>query len=163
MIRGIAFVIFNVLILSHATKLQAQSKEETRANVAAAVAAQRFIITAQSATGQKGRTVNLTGAPNTILVTKDTFQCYLPYYGRSYNASIAYTGSGGVECATTQFTCETKPRKKGGWELTIKPANHNDVQNMVLTIGPDGYTTANVTLLNRSPMTYYGVLAPRNP
>ena len=166
-IRSLRFLI-SICILSTGTllsgDLRAQSKDEERQAVQAAVQNQEYVFTAQTATGQRGRSIQLSGGPYTIKVSKELFECDLPFYGSSFSGSAGYgnMGESGVVCKSSKFSYEMKPRKKGGWEVTVKPEEKKDIVNITLTIGPDGYTTVNATLTNRSPMRYYGlVAAPR--
>jgi hypothetical protein len=57
----------------------------------------------------------------------DSIVSYLPYFGRAYTATLG-SETGGIEFTSTKFDYKSKARKKGGWDLTIKPKDVKGVQ-----------------------------------
>jgi hypothetical protein len=52
-----------------------------------------------------------------------------------------------------------KEKKNNSWIVTIKPKDHNPVQSMYFTLYENGTAQLNVTLSNRSPISYTGVIS----
>ena len=113
----------------------------------------------------KVQTVMPTGASN-IQVTNDydiklygdSLVTYLPFFGRAYSAR-GYGQDGGINFTSTDFTYSLKSKKKGGWEIAIKPSDTHDVRQLFLNIGETGYASLQVISNNRQPISYYGYIA----
>jgi len=62
---------------------------------------------------------------------------------------------------TKNFDYTVTPQKKGGWEVTIKPKDRNsDIQQMVLSIGQNGYASLQVISSSRDAISYNGSILP---
>ena len=90
----------------------------------------------------------------------DSVISYLPYFGRAYSATYG-TESGGIEFTSTKFDYKAKARKKGGWDITLKPQDVRNVEEIDLTISDDGSASLRVTSTNRQPISFYGVVVHR--
>jgi len=102
-----------------------------------------------------------------LKVKKDSIIAFLPYFGVSHMAPPMGSDDGGIKFATTKFSYKQREKKKGGWEITIKPTENNitdwrDVQQMILTISPAGYASLTVISSNRDPISFSGELASKN-
>ena len=89
----------------------------------------------------------------------DSIVSYLPYFGRAYSAG--YGEGGGIEFTSTKFDYKAKARKKGGWDIIIKPKDVRDVEEMDLTLSDDGSASLRVSSNNRQPISFYGVVVHR--
>lgn len=89
----------------------------------------------------------------------DSMVAYLPYFGRAYVAD--FNGGGGVNFTSTQFDYKIFNRKKGGWNIDIKPKDTKDVRQLYFTIFENGYATLQVTSENRQAISYNGYIAGR--
>ena len=94
----------------------------------------------------------------TVKVTKGKITVDLPYYGQAYAPPIDPTQSG-IQFTTTAFDYFFTPRKKDGWSVRIKPKDAKDVQQVLLTISSEGYTSLQVTSISRQPITFNGYVA----
>lgn len=111
----------------------------------------------------KVQTVMPSGAGN-IQVTSDydiklygdSLVTYLPYFGRAY--SSGYGDGGGVNFTSTEFQYKSKTKKKGGWEITIRPSDTKDVRQVFLSIGETGYGSLQVISNNRQTISYFGYI-----
>ncbi|BAU54483.1 DUF4251 domain-containing protein [Mucilaginibacter gotjawali] len=120
----------------------------------------RFYFNAEYALPQRGGMKNLTSIYD-VKITKDSINAFLPYYGQAYMAPDPGTTEGGIKFISTNFSYKVNPGKKGGWEIIIKPKDHDisnwrDVQQMILNISPDGYATLSVISTNRDPISFQG-------
>jgi hypothetical protein len=146
------FIIFFglfVMIASHAQ----ESNEATLKNL---LANKNFIFKAQSAWPLQGTVVQLTPGFD-MRVMNDSINTYLPYFGRSYQASYGSTNSG-INFTTTKFEYKLKEKSKGGWELTIKPNDAKDINQLSYSISKNGYATLQVTSNSRQAISFYGVV-----
>lgn len=118
-----------------------------------------YVFRAQSATPMSGRVIQLTSEYD-VRVSKDTVIAFLPYFGRAYAAPLDAT-NGGIKFTSTRFTNDISPKKKGGWDLIIKPTDVKDVQILNFSISENGYATLQVTSINRQPISFYGSISPQ--
>ncbi|MBV8252153.1 MAG: DUF4251 domain-containing protein [Chitinophaga sp.] len=162
--RLILHVMLSGVLLTAATMQLSAQKKETRAEkqavrqaqVAGWVNSQQFVYVPQTAIPMGGRVVQLT--PDfSFEVTKDSIVSYLPYYGRAYTAPIDPTKNA-MNFKTKDFTYEKTVRKKGGWDITIKPKDNSDINSINLSIGPEGYGSLQVTSYNTQPISFNGVI-----
>jgi len=111
----------------------------------------------------KAQTVLPTGAvPNRQLtseydlrVSKDTVISHLPYFGRAYTAPMDPT-KGGIQFTSTNFEYKETKRKKGGWDILIKPHDTQDASQLLLNITEAGYASLQVIGNNRQPISFSG-------
>src|SRR5215469_5126798 len=146
------FLFAAIALLSLRTA--AQSADEKAAAVKDMVESKNFIFQAQTALPMRGSVRQLT-TDFDLKVTPTAIVSYLPYFGRDFVAPMNPTQSP-LQFTSTKFDLTTTTRKKGGWEIVIKPTDHREVQSMTLTISTAGYTTLQVTNLNRDPISFNG-------
>ena len=135
----------------------AQDSTKTSATAKDWVEQQNFIFTPQTALPMRGRTVHLNSYFD-CRVSKDSLVSNLPYYGRSYSASIN-PSENGLNFVSTKFDYTVKPRKKGGWEVSIKPKDANDVREMDFTIFENGSASLYVNSNNREAISFNGYIS----
>lgn len=116
----------------------------------------------------KAQTVLPTGAvPNRQLtsdydlrVSRDTVVSYLPYFGRAYTAPMDPT-KGGIQFTSVKFDYKETKRKKGGWDIIIKPQDTPDATQLILNISEAGYASLQVLSNNRQPISFSGYIVER--
>lgn len=116
----------------------------------------------------KAQTVLPTGAvPNRQLnsdydlrVSPDTVISYLPYFGRAYTAPIDPT-KGGIQFTSVKFDYKETQRKKGGWDIVIKPQDTQDASQLILNISEAGYASLQVIGNNRQPISFSGIIVEK--
>lgn len=133
-------------------------KEEQAAKVTAMIEGQRFLFRPQSANPMRGRLIQLT-TEYSVKVGKDTIVADLPYFGRSFTAPID-PSRGGIQFNATKFDYQVTNIKKG-WQITIKPSDASDIQQLFLTVFTNGSATLQVTSTNRTPITFNGQVLER--
>ena len=114
----------------------------------------QFIFHAQTAMPSSGPTKQLTSEYDVRLST-NAFVSHLPYFGRAYSAPYG-SGDGGFDFTSKDFAYSSKPRKKGGWDITIKPKDVTDVREFLLTVSESGYGTLQAMSNNRRPISFTG-------
>ena len=112
----------------------------------------------------EARTVSPIGRPTRQLtsyydltISGDSVISVLPYFGRAYVAPLS-AADGGIRFTSTDFDYETRPRRKGGWNIKITPKDVNTVQQMNLTVSANGQASLQVTSNNRQPISFMGVI-----
>lgn len=136
---------------------RAQSATNNAAAVKTLLDSGNYVFHAQSALPMQGTIHQLT-TDYTVKVTKGKITVDLPYYGQAYAPPIDPTQSG-IQFTTTAFDYFFTPRKKDGWSVRIKPKDAKDVQQVLLTISSEGYTSLQVTSISRQPITFNGYVA----
>lgn len=144
------FFTLNILVLSIA-KAQKGNSDAIRQKIEA----QNFVFKAQSAQPQGGNTRQLTSEYD-VTVTKGSIVSYLPYFGRAYTTPIDPSDNG-IKFTSTNFEYKTTKTKKG-WEITIKPKDAKDVQQLFLVIFDNGNASLDVMTINRQGISFDGYI-----
>lgn len=113
-----------------------------------------FIFKAETANPQSGRTRQLTQEYD-LTISGSKIVCFLPYYGRAYNAPVS--SEGGIKFTSTDFSYDIKKVKKG-WEITMVPKDVTDVHQMYLTAFTNGRATLQVTSNSRQNISFNGYI-----
>lgn len=145
---------FLLLLLAFARISSAQQTDPQI--LQSAIDAKTFVFEARQATGMRGRMIQLDPG-YTLNVTPEQVVGSLPFFGRSYEGTMG-TSDGGLNFELTEYTYTVKPRKKGGWDITIKPSQTQDIQSIYLTIQKTGNTSLRITSNSKEGMSYQGII-----
>ena len=115
-----------------------------------------YTFLAQYAQPMSGRQMTLT-TEYTLTIRNDSLISYLPYFGQAYVAPINPQDAG-LEFASTNFDYVASPTKKGGYTITIKPANESKASQMILNITSAGYASLQVLSTNRQAISFRGII-----
>jgi hypothetical protein len=134
-----------------------QAKQTSYQKLKRGIDAKQFHFLASSATGSKGRTVQLTGG-YFIFLGGDSLTVALPFYGTEYQSSHygASKEDAGINFHTHKFSYKADTTKKGGWDITIQPDGQSSASRIFLSISSTGSCRTSITSSGRSAMTYYG-------
>src|SRR4030095_726247 len=144
-------LLFWVLTMVLTGSLAAQEKDSAIKNM---VEKRQFVFHAQTALPSTGGSRQLTSAYD-LKVLNDSLVSYLPYFGRAYSTTYGAT-DGGLNFTSTKFDYKASTRKKGGWEISIKPNDVTDFREFLLTISENGYGTLRAFTNNRQPISFNG-------
>lgn len=144
-----------LLMIGFITSIKAQTGD---LSVTAAVQAKRYVFEVSMIRPTKGGQRPMTGG-YTLKVMKDTVVCDLPYIGRVYQAPMNRDESG-IKFTSTEFEYKITERKKGGWNIVIKPKDHPRVNALNLTVYDDGGSSLDVTSNDREPIYFTGTVSP---
>jgi hypothetical protein len=144
------FLTFFIIMLGVFPALKAQ--ENDAAELQQMFDTKNFIFKAETANPQSGRTRQLTQEYD-LTISRDKIICFLPYYGRAYNAPVS--SEGGIKFTSIDFTYDVKKVKKG-WEITMIPKDVSDVHQMHLTAFTNGRATLQVTSNSRQNISFNG-------
>ncbi len=104
-----------------------------------------------------GRSRTLTPSYRVIL-NNGEIDSYLPYFGRAYKAEYGSNQSP-MSFRTKVSDLKVEEWKKGGWIVSFKAGNKNDLMDFIFNIGETGSVTLNVNSTNRQAISYYGDLS----
>ncbi|QQL51333.1 DUF4251 domain-containing protein [Mucilaginibacter ginkgonis] len=150
-----------VLVIACATALtvSAQSKADKKVAQQTAIKAmvdnQRFDFVAQYVTPQGGGRRYLTSTYD-LKVRKDSVIAYLPYFGQAYFDVPYNPTDGGIKFTSTKFSYKVTPKKKGGWDVLIEPADSRYYQKLYFSISPNGNASLSMNITNRSFISFDG-------
>ncbi len=150
----IASAFITTTVLAQQTTKQAKAAAKAAA-IKAKIDAQTYTFKAQYAMPMRGGQKYLTGDYD-LRVTKDSVIAYLPYFGRAYMSAPITPEESGIMFTSTKFGYKIEPKKKGGWLITITPANVKYVAKLMLDVSPSGTASLNVSSNYRDVITFTG-------
>jgi hypothetical protein len=136
--------------------LNAQAQDE--ASVKSLIESKRFVFKVQTIMPLSG-TVRQSLNEYDIRLYGDSLISQLPYFGRAFTAPMPGE-RGGFYFTSTDFDYSIKNRKKGGWEILLKPKDVRDVREYFISVSEKGYANLRVISNSRQPISYSGVIAP---
>ncbi len=151
------FLLFMAVFTGNTNIVIAQKKVPAKeVEIKNLLGSQQYIFYAQSVTPFSGRQRFLT-SDYTVTVSKDTVLSDLPYFGRAYAAPIG-SNDGGIKFTSVDFEYKISERKKGGWEINIKPKDGQGVQQLALTIYNNGTAYLFVNSNSRQSISFNGYI-----
>lgn len=114
----------------------------------------QFIFVADRVNPLRGRTRYLTSSYE-VIVKKDSLNCYLPFFGRAFQAPID-PSKGGIQFTSTNFSYTISTKSKNQWDITIKPNDYADVQQLYFNIFDNGNANLNVVSTYRDGISFSG-------
>jgi len=155
-----AFILL-CLAVSFTAGAQSGDKSDKNTAIKALIESRNYIFKPQTALPLTGQ-VHQLNYDYSLAVTDGSIVSYLPYYGRAYAPVPLDPAKGPMDFTSKDFEYTMTPRKKGGWDVTIKPKDIRDnVQSMSMTISADGYASLRVICTNRDAISYNGVISAK--
>lgn len=142
-----------VMLLS----LSVQSQNIQPVSTEDLIESQRYVFTAQSAQPLRGRQVQLTSI-YTLWVSRDTVTADLPFFGRAFAAPLD-PDKAGIHFSSTDFTYAVMKRKKGGWDIQIRPKDNRDISQLFLSVFANGNASLQVSSRDRENISYQGYIS----
>jgi hypothetical protein len=158
LVKIYAIIIASVCITTTALGQQPtkQTKAATKATaVKGKIDAQNYTFNAEYALPMHGGQKYLTGDYD-LRITKDSVIAYLPYFGRVYLSAPLTPEENGIMFTSTKFGYKIEPKKKGGWLITITPANVKYVAKLMLDVSPNGTASLTATSNYRDVINFTG-------
>lgn len=150
----VAAICITTTVSAQQTTKQAKAAAKTAA-IKAKIDAQNYTFKAEYAMPMRGGQKYLTSDYD-LRITKDSVIAYLPYFGRVYMSAPITPEENGIMFTSTKFGYKVAPKKKGGWIITITPANVKYVAKLILDISPSGTTSLSVSSNYRDVITFTG-------
>jgi hypothetical protein len=135
-------------------------KAQDETSIKSLIESKRFLFKVQTIMPLSG-TVRQSLNEYDIRLYGDSLISQLPYFGRAFTAPMPGE-RGGFYFTSTDFDYSVKNRRKGGWEILLKPRDVRDVREYSISVSGKGYANLRVTSNNRQPISYSGVVAPLN-
>lgn len=133
---------------------QVKSGNDSSGSIGELVKSQNYVFRADRVLPLSGPGKILT-TPYDLYVSEDTIRAWLPYFGRAYQAPTD-PARGGIKFTSTQFNYRLTQAKKGGWEVSIKPEDVRDVQQLTLHISEGGSASLHVISTHRQAISFIG-------
>lgn len=146
--------IMSMLLAVSLSKGQ-QAATPTTGDIASIVKSRKYEFVAESANPMRGRTIFLSPGYS-FVVRPDSLLSHLPYYGRAYQATFD-PSSAGIKFTSTDFEYTEKPRKKGGWDIQIRPKDVQQSQ-LYLSIHDNGRASLRVISIDRQTISFQGFI-----
>jgi hypothetical protein len=124
-----------------------------------AVRTNSWIFKAQNANPQSGLFRQLT-SPYSVNLSTDALNSDLPYFGEAYSGADVMTNRSPLDFKSTNLAVVKEKDKKGAWIITVKPKDYEAVYAYTFTVYDNGRAQLMVTLSNRSPISFNGVVEP---
>ncbi len=121
-----------------------------------AVDTKTFVFEGRQASSMRGRMIQLDPG-YTLDVSPEEVTGNLPFFGRSYQGTPGSTDVG-LKFDFSEYDYKVKPRKKGGWDITIEPKVSSDVRSVFLTIQTSGNASLRIMSNGKDPMSYTGFI-----
>ncbi len=134
----------------------AHAQQNDPEKLQSAVDSKTFVFEGRQASGMRGRMIQLDPG-YTLDVSPEKVTGDLPFFGRSYQATPGST-DGGLKFEFSEFDYLVKPRKKGGWDITIEPTEQQDIRSIFLTIQTSGNASLRITSNSKEGMSYSGII-----
>lgn len=155
--RGAILVLLSLILFFD--RLYGQSPRKERAGRKAAelkemVNGRNFVFKAQFALPMGGSSIQLTSEYD-VKIKKDTLVCFLPYFGRAYTAPMN-PAEGGYRFTSANYDYAVKSKRKGGWDIVVKPRDIKNLQQMIFYVSETGYGSLQITDNNRQPISFNG-------
>ncbi|MBA4055591.1 MAG: hypothetical protein C0490_12830 [Marivirga sp.] len=144
--------LFFVVFTTGITTVTAQDSNET--SIQSLIDTKRFVFQVQSVSPARGGLRQLSPG-YTLVVLPDTIISELPYFGRAYQATINPSDAG-IKFTSTDFQYELKNRKKGGWDIKIRPKDKGKAHQLFLTITTTGRASMRISSSDRESISYNG-------
>lgn len=139
-----------------AFSFMAGAQEKNPAKVKALVESKNFVFVADYVNPQSMRSRSLTTSDYDLTIKPGEVISYLPYFGRAYSAPI--NGEGGIKFTSKDFDYKLVKVKAHSWDISIKPKDANDVQQLYLTVFDNGTASLSVNSTNRQTISYRGYI-----
>jgi hypothetical protein len=150
------FVVLFFAGLIQGTSQKDDKKAAREAAITKKIHDKHFTFNAEQALPTGGRTRQLQPG-YTLKVEPHKIVADLPYYGRAYSAPIN-SDEAGIKFTSTKFEYKVEPKKKGGWDITIKPQDGSSVREINITAYSNGSCYIQVNSTNKQPMSFDGHL-----
>lgn len=151
---GIKAALLGSAVLAFSFMAGAQEKDP--AKVKALVESKNFVFVADYVNPQSMRSRSLTTSDYDLTIKPGEVISYLPYFGRAYSAPI--NSEGGIKFTSKDFDYKLVKAKAHSWDISIKPRDASDVQQLYLTVFDNGTATLSVNSTNRQNISFRGYI-----
>ncbi len=151
-----ATILFSCSSSKHASSYKSDLSATEIKNM---IDSHNFIFVAESLNPLRGRFRTLTSRYD-VAVSRDSLSADLPYFGRAYSLPVD-PSQGGIKFTTTKFSYDVTQPKSNKWNVTVKPQDGGDAQQLNFAIFDNGSASLNVSSNSKDPISYNGHLEKR--
>jgi hypothetical protein len=130
--------------------------QDNESAIKSAVESGQFVFHAQTALPMSGTSRQLTSEYD-VKVSKEVVVSSLPFFGRAYSLPYGST-EGGFNFTSRKFDYSVSNRKRGGWQINIKPKDVADFREFSLLVSKTGYGSLQAVSNNRQPISFTGYI-----
>ncbi|MBG9377795.1 DUF4251 domain-containing protein [Panacibacter sp. DH6] len=154
--RSYLFYCFFILLLIPVSDYAQQTVDTTEMSATAKLLWKKtYQFTATTVQPMTGRERNVAGNNYTLKVSAASVIADLPYFGKSNTAPIG-TSDVGMKFSSLDFAYSSQELTKSREQVTIKPKDIQDIQEIYLIVYPDGTADLRISSMNRQPISYRG-------
>lgn len=146
-------MVFLFVISLSSAALYSQTEEPSIKN---GIEKKQFVFQAQTAIPASEMSRQLTSLYD-LRVSGNSVISSLPFFGRAYSLSYG-SSDGGFHFTSNKFDYSVVTRKKGGWDISIKPKDIPDFREFSLSVSENGFGTLQALSNNRQPISFTGRL-----
>ena len=158
-LKCLSLFLISFCFINFVQAQDAKTGKEKASSIKSLLNAKNFVFKAQSVSPTGGSLRQLT-TDYDVRVSSDTVRTFLPYFGRAYSAPID-PADGGIKFTSTSFDYQLTERKKGRFDVLIRPNDNQDVRQMLFSVSKNGYATLQVLSNNRQPITFNGIVTEK--
>ncbi len=154
--KSIKFLLSAFLVTFFLSQCSSSNKEGKSGSddIKNMVDSSHFVFIANRVTPLRGTTRFLNSYYD-VVVKKDSLTCYLPFFGRAYQAPLD-PSEGGIQFTSTNFTYRVTAKSNKEWEVTIKPNDYDRVDQLYFNIFDNGTASLNVVSTQRDAISFSG-------
>lgn len=156
MLKSIKFYLVLLSLLVFVGGMEVNAQDMDSSSIRQKVESKQFKFVAQTANPMRGRVIQLTSLYD-LQVSGDSVIATLPYFGRAYSAPVNPSDNG-INFTSVKSDYQSSFMKKR-WEVKIRPRDVQTINEMNLTIHPNGRATLQVNSNNRQPISFNGFIA----
>ncbi|MGN6616380.1 MAG: DUF4251 domain-containing protein [Ilyomonas sp.] len=149
-----------LFIIAVFTLPSVSAQTDSSSSIKNALQSKNFVFVARTVTPMRGGLKQLTSYYD-VKVSNDSLISYLPYFGRAYTAPLD-PSKAGLHFTSTNFSYDINERRKGGWNIMIKPNDNTDVRELTLTVFKNGNASLQVLSNNREAISFNGTIKAVN-
>ena len=149
-----------MLLFALASFGAANAQDEKKSGIDDLLQSKTFVFKAQTVIPAAGTSRHLTSDYD-VRVTPGSLVSYLPYFGRAYTAPLD-PSKAGHDFTSKDFEYSVKERRKGGWEVTIRPKDVSDIRSLNFVVFENGNATLQITSHSKQAISYSGTVANAN-
>ncbi|MDB5231083.1 MAG: hypothetical protein JWN76_1888 [Chitinophagaceae bacterium] len=157
MLKKIFLLAFTICILTSFNGAFAQKKEAKAAMVENMIESKSFTFDPQTVLPLGFAARQLTPGYYSVKLTPEVLTVDLPFFGRAYTADFG-SSQGGFHFISKDFTTEVVKRKKGNYDVVIKPRDLKDVNYLTFSISQGGYASLQVSSNSRQGISFSGII-----
>ena len=136
------------------------AQDEKKSGINDLLQSKSFVFKAQTVIPAAGSSRHLTSDYD-VRVTPESVVSYLPYFGRAYTAPLD-PQKAGHDFTSKAYDYILKERRKGGWELIIRPRDVSDIRSLNFVIFDNGNATLQISSNSKQTISYSGAVANAN-